>query len=147
MDGSLDDCCTGVVRRLLYWCAHRSACCSNIEAGAGLQTRINQQYRVSFARGAHGAKGRSVTQRSFIGHRLAVTFAASAFALVATLAEAQTPVRIAKQFGIAYLPLTIMEQKQVLEEHGRRRGLDLKTEWMQFVSGARMNEAILSGDL
>jgi NitT/TauT family transport system substrate-binding protein len=88
-----------------------------------------------------------VTQRSFIGNRLAVTFAASAFALVATLAEAQTTVRIAKQFGIAYLPLTIMEQKQVLEEHGRRRGLDLKTEWMQFVSGARMNEAILSGDL
>ena len=76
-----------------------------------------------------------------------MTFAASAFALVATLAEAQTTVRIAKQFGIAYLPLTIMEQKQVLEEHGRRRGLDLKTEWMKFGSGARMNEAILSGDL
>src|SRR5262245_8973054 len=63
------------------------------------------------------------------------------------MAEAQTTVRIAKQFGIAYLPLTIMEQKQVLEEHGRRRGLDLKIEWMQFVSGARMNEAILSGNL
>jgi NitT/TauT family transport system substrate-binding protein len=88
-----------------------------------------------------------VTQRSFIGHRLAVTFAASAFALVATMAEAQTTVRIGKQFGIAYLPLTIMEQKQVLEEHGRRRGLDLKTEWVQFVSGAPMNEAILSGKL
>jgi hypothetical protein len=44
------------------------------------------------------------------------------------MAEAQTIVRIGKQFGIAYLPLTIMEQKQVLEEHGRRRGLDLKTE-------------------
>ena len=88
-----------------------------------------------------------MTQRSFIGHRLAVTFAASTFVLVATMAEAQTTIRIAKQFGIAYLPLTIMEQKQVLEEHGRRRGLHLKTEWMQFVSGARMNEAILSGSL
>ena len=88
-----------------------------------------------------------MTQRSSIGHRLAVTFAASAFALVATMAEAQTTIRIAKQFGIAYLPLTIMEQKQLLEEHGRRRGLHLKTEWMQFVSGARMNEAILSGSL
>ena len=76
-----------------------------------------------------------------------MTFATSAFALVATMAEAQTTIRIAKQFGIAYLPLTIMEQKQLLEEHGRRRGLHLKTEWMQFVSGARMNEAILSGSL
>jgi ABC-type nitrate/sulfonate/bicarbonate transport system substrate-binding protein len=86
-------------------------------------------------------KGGSVTQQSFIGHRLAVTFAASAFAFVATMAEAETTVRIARQFGIAYLPLTIMEQKQVLEEHGRRRGLDLKTEWMKLGSGARMNEA------
>jgi len=88
-----------------------------------------------------------VTQRSFIGHRLTVTLAASTFVLVATMAEAQTTIRIAKQFGIAYLPLTIMEQKQVLEEHGRRRGVDLKPEWMQFPSGARINEAILSGSL
>jgi NitT/TauT family transport system substrate-binding protein len=68
--------------------------------------------------------------------RLAPAFAAGAFALIATVAQAQTTVRIAKQFGIAYLPLTIMEQRQVLEKHGRRRGLELKTEWMQFVSGA-----------
>ena len=81
-----------------------------------------------------------MSERSCIGYRQAVTFAASAFALLATMAEAQTTIRIAKQFGIAYLPLTIMERKQVLEEHGRRRGLDLKIEWMQFVSGARMNE-------
>jgi NitT/TauT family transport system substrate-binding protein len=56
-------------------------------------------------------------------------------------------VRIVKQFGIAYLPLTIMEHKKILEEHGRRRGLDLKAEWMRFGSGARMNEAILAGSL
>jgi NitT/TauT family transport system substrate-binding protein len=76
-----------------------------------------------------------------------VTFAAGVFALVATMAQAQTTVRIGKQFGIAYLPLTIMEHKKVLEEHGRRRGLDLKAEWMRFGSGARVNEAILSGSL
>jgi NitT/TauT family transport system substrate-binding protein len=84
---------------------------------------------------------------SFIGYRIAVTLAASAFALVATMAEAQTIVRLGKQFGIAYLPLTIMEHKKVLEEHGRRRGLDLKAEWMQFASGERINEAILSSSL
>ena len=67
----------------------------------------------------HDQRGGSVSQRGFIGHRLALAFAASAFALVATMAEAQTTIRIARQFGIAYLPLTIMEQKQVLEEHGR----------------------------
>jgi sulfonate transport system substrate-binding protein len=82
-----------------------------------------------------------------MGHRVAVAFAVSALALVATMAEAQTTVRIGKQYGIAYLPLTLMEHKKVLEEHGRRRGLDLKAEWMQFVSGARSNEAIFSGNL
>lgn len=63
-------------------------------------------------------------------------------------AGAQTKtVRLAKQFGISYLPLTIMEEKKLLEAHGRRLGLDLKTEWVQFVSGAPMNEAIISGNL
>jgi NitT/TauT family transport system substrate-binding protein len=80
-------------------------------------------------------------------HSLSVIAAAVAFAIAGTAAAAQTTVRIAKQFGVSYLPLTIMEQKQVLEEHGRRLGLDLKSEWVQFVSGAPMNEAILSGNL
>ena len=78
-----------------------------------------------------------------MGHRVAVAFAVSALALVATMAEAQTTVRIGKQYGIAYLPLTLMEHKKVLEEHGRRRGLDLKAEWMQFVSGARKQRSDL----
>src|SRR5262249_23110646 len=77
---------------------------------------------------------------------LAAGLAAAAMALGATGAAAQ-PVRIAKQFGVSYLPLTIMEQKGLLEQHGKRLGLDLKTEWVQFVSGAPMNEAIISGNL
>jgi NitT/TauT family transport system substrate-binding protein len=77
----------------------------------------------------------------------------SLLALVAALwfpgdALAQTKtVRIAKQLGISYLPLTIIEEKKLLEEHGKRLGLDLKTEWVQFTSGAPMNEAIISGNL
>jgi NitT/TauT family transport system substrate-binding protein len=61
-------------------------------------------------------------------------------------AETRT-VRIAKQFGISYLPLTIMEEKKLLEAHGRELGLDLKTEWVQFTGGPPMNEAIISGNL
>ena len=63
-------------------------------------------------------------------------------------AWAQTKtVRLAKQLGISYLPLTIMEQSKLLEEHGKRLGLDLKSEWVTFTSGAPMNEAIISGNL
>jgi NitT/TauT family transport system substrate-binding protein len=79
---------------------------------------------------------------------LLVPVVAAAFVLTAGAAAAQTKtIRLAKQFGISYLPLTIMEQKKLLEEHGKRLGLDLKTEWVQFVSGAPMNEAIISGNL
>jgi NitT/TauT family transport system substrate-binding protein len=73
---------------------------------------------------------------------------ATALLMLAASAEAQTKtVRLAKQLGISYLPLTIMEEKKLLEEHGKRLGLDLKTEWVTFTSGAPMNEAIISGNL
>ncbi|HEX4553973.1 MAG TPA: ABC transporter substrate-binding protein [Xanthobacteraceae bacterium] len=66
----------------------------------------------------------------------------------ASSAGAQTKtIRIAKQFGISYLPLTIMEEKKLLEAQGRQMGLDLKTEWVQFTGGPPMNEAIISGNL
>jgi NitT/TauT family transport system substrate-binding protein len=71
---------------------------------------------------------------------------AAAVTMTASAASAQT-VRIAKQFGISYLPLTMMEEKKLLEEHGKKLGLDLKTEWIRFTSGTPMNEAILSGNL
>jgi sulfonate transport system substrate-binding protein len=68
--------------------------------------------------------------------------------LGAGAATAQTKtVRLAKQFGISYLPLTIMEEKKLLEQHGKRLGLDLATEWVKFTGGPPMNEAIVSGNL
>jgi NitT/TauT family transport system substrate-binding protein len=80
--------------------------------------------------------------------RLAAAFAIAVLSFGPASAQAETrTVRIAKQFGISYLPLTIMEEKNLLQEHGRRLGLDLKTEWVQFVSGTPMNEAIISGNL
>src|SRR6266850_476772 len=78
----------------------------------------------------------------------ACALAAAALALFPGGADAQTTtVRLAKQFGISYLPLTVMEEGKLLEEHGKRLGVDIKTEWVQFVSGAPMNEAIISGNL
>jgi NitT/TauT family transport system substrate-binding protein len=56
-------------------------------------------------------------------------------------------VRLAKQFGISYLPLTLMEEERLLEKHARAKGLDLKTEWLRFTGGSGMNDALLSGNL
>ena len=63
--------------------------------------------------------------------RSSLTAAALATAIVAlgapsAGAETRT-IRIAKQFGISYLPLTVMEEKKLLEERDpdvRRRNLD-----------------------
>ena len=61
-------------------------------------------------------------------------------------AEVNT-VRIAKQYGISYLSLTMMEEQHLLEKHAKAEGLDLKVEWLRFSSGSGMNEALLSGNL
>jgi NitT/TauT family transport system substrate-binding protein len=76
-------------------------------------------------------------------------FAALAtLALCANAAHAETrTVRIAKQYGISYLPLTIMQEKKLLESEGKKLGLDLKSEWVRFTGGPPMNEALISGNL
>jgi NitT/TauT family transport system substrate-binding protein len=79
---------------------------------------------------------------------MAVALATAIMTLGASSAGAQSKtIRIAKQFGISYLPLTVMEEKKLLEAQGRQLGLDLKTEWVQFTGGPPMNEAIISGNL
>jgi len=76
----------------------------------------------------------------------AIALAGLIFSAGSASAEAKT-IRLAKQFGIGYLPLTIMEEKKLLEAQGKKLGLDLATEWVKFTSGTPMNEAIISGNL
>ena len=73
----------------------------------------------------------------------ALLFAVSA----ATAQAAPRVVRIATQYGISYLPLTIMAEKHLLEAEGKKLGLDLSTEWIRFTGGPPMNEALISGTL
>jgi NitT/TauT family transport system substrate-binding protein len=57
-------------------------------------------------------------------------------------------VRVAQQFGISYLPLTVMEHEKLLEKEAAKAGIpDLKVTWLQFGAGNAMNEALLSGNL
>jgi NitT/TauT family transport system substrate-binding protein len=82
-------------------------------------------------------------------HRWRPTLLAIAAAfLFAGSANAETrTVRIATQYGISYLPLTIMAEKNLLEAEGKKRGLDLKVDWVRFTGGPPMNEALISGNL
>lgn len=57
-------------------------------------------------------------------------------------------VKIAKQYGITYLPLMLMEADKLVEKHAAAVGLtDLKVGWNTFGGGSAMNDAILSNSL
>jgi NitT/TauT family transport system substrate-binding protein len=74
--------------------------------------------------------------------------AAAALGLTAGLARAEvTEVTVAKQFGISYLPLMIMEADKLIEKHAKAAGLDIKVDWRTLAGGAPMNDAIISGSL
>jgi NitT/TauT family transport system substrate-binding protein len=76
--------------------------------------------------------------------RIAAMFIA--LLLAAGAARAQT-VRIARQFGISYLPLIMMQDGKLLEQEGRARGLDLTPEFLVFTGGAPINDALISGSI
>jgi NitT/TauT family transport system substrate-binding protein len=69
--------------------------------------------------------------------------------LLATAFGAQAQeVRVARQYGIAYIPLMIMQDQQLIEKHAARLGVPgVKVTWQQFTGGAVMNDALLSGNL
>jgi NitT/TauT family transport system substrate-binding protein len=70
-------------------------------------------------------------------------------AVLATPATAETgEVRLAQQYGISYLPLTVMNHEKLLEAAAAKMGMPgLKVTWSQFGAGNAMNEALLSGNL
>jgi NitT/TauT family transport system substrate-binding protein len=62
-------------------------------------------------------------------------------------AETNT-IRFAQQFGIGYLPLSIMQDMALVEKHAKAQGLgDIKVEWTKLTGGAPINDALLSGQI
>ena len=57
-------------------------------------------------------------------------------------------VKIARQYGIGYLPMMIMERDRLLEKHAASEGLsNVTVTWETFAGAGPMNDAMLSGDL
>ncbi|HVO87834.1 MAG TPA: ABC transporter substrate-binding protein [Casimicrobiaceae bacterium] len=67
----------------------------------------------------------------------------------ASLARAEVnEVKIATQYGIGYLALTVMKQDKLIEKHLAKAGLaDTKVSWVKLGAGAAANDALLSGSL
>ena len=66
--------------------------------------------------------------------------------LTATAARAEA-VRIARQFGISYLPVILMRHDHLLEQEGKARGLELEPEYLTFTGGPPINDAMISGNV
>jgi len=76
--------------------------------------------------------------------------AAAAMAAITTFGtvDAQAvEIRLAKQFGVSYLPLTVMQEQHLLEKAGKEAGVEITTKWLQFTGGTPMNEALISSNL
>ncbi len=78
---------------------------------------------------------------------LAATLALLLAATVAATGARAETVRIARQFGISYLPLIVMQEAGLLEAEGKARGLDLRPEFATFTGGAPINDALISGNI
>ena len=56
-------------------------------------------------------------------------------------------VRVAKQFGVAYMQYMVMQELKLIEKHAKAAGLDITTEWATFRSSDVMNDALISGSV
>jgi len=71
------------------------------------------------------------------------------FACFVTAARAeQSELRIAKQYGLGYLQMMVMEDQKIVEKNAAAAGLgDIKVTWATFRSSDVMNDALLSGNV
>jgi NitT/TauT family transport system substrate-binding protein len=81
-------------------------------------------------------------------HR-ALTMAVAILLGLAGLAQAEPKeLRLARQYGLGYLQMMVMEDQKLVEKHAKEAGLgDVKVSWSTFRSSDVMNDALLSGNL
>src|ERR1700754_4379003 len=56
-------------------------------------------------------------------------------------------ITIAQQFGVAFLPLMLMERDNLIEKHAKAAGIDLKTNWQKVAGPSVINDGLLSGNV
>src|SRR4051812_24420492 len=79
---------------------------------------------------------------------LAVALFAVALALPRGAWAEATTLRVAKQFGVAYMQFMVMEDQKMIEKQAKAAGLgDINVEFNQFRSSDVMNDALISGSV
>ena len=90
-------------------------------------------------------KQRTGVSRRWMGALLGGLALSASFGGAARAAEGQ--LRIAKQFGVVYLLLNVVEDQKLIEKHGKAAGLDIKVEYVQLSGGSAVKDALLSGNI
>jgi ABC-type nitrate/sulfonate/bicarbonate transport system substrate-binding protein len=73
--------------------------------------------------------------------------AAGSFALTTHAFAEAKEFRVAKQYGLGFLPLMVMESEGFFDKRAAELKLDVKANWMTFGGPAAMNEALLSNNV
>ncbi|ARP89514.1 nitrate ABC transporter substrate-binding protein [Bordetella genomosp. 9] len=81
-------------------------------------------------------------KKKIIAAVLGLGLAASAGA-----AHAEGKIRIAQQFGIVYLLLDVVQDRKLIEKHGKAAGVNIDVEFVQLSGGSAVNDALLSGSI
>ncbi len=85
--------------------------------------------------------------RALARRAVALSVGVSMLAICST-ASAETEIKMARQYGIAFLPYIVMEQQKLIEKRAKENGInDVKVTWGQFSGSGGMNDALLSGNL
>jgi NitT/TauT family transport system substrate-binding protein len=84
-----------------------------------------------------------------MGPSVRVTALAASFALAFSAAAAEpTEIRIAEQYGLAFLPLMIMRDQRLIERRAQQLGLEkLEVKWAKIGAVNAINDALLAGQL
>ena len=78
------------------------------------------------------------------------SLAAAALIVVATTTAPRaemSEVTIAQQFGVAFLPLMLMERDGLIEKHAKAAGIEVKTNWQKVAGPSVINDGLLSGNV
>lgn len=91
---------------------------------------------------------KSVTRWIRVVVMATAAIAVAAGSLARSAAAEQGELRIAKQYGLGYLTLMVMEDRKLLETLAKDAGMpDLKVTWATFRSSDVMNDALLSNSV
>jgi len=78
---------------------------------------------------------------------LRALLAATLIAFPAFASAELSEIKVAKQYGIGYLPLMLMEDGKLIEKQAKAMRVDVAVAWATFAGGNVMNDALLSNSL